>query len=173
MKRGEYLIERYRLHYTPAIGVLQFTARAKPAAPRQALLVGDPGALQSDTGEVMPALPWARKEVAEIAASLPAAAPHVLVDADASEASVRAKLEGMDLFHFATHGVIQQQRSLSSYLALRGGHDNAARVGAATPGNIDTSNDGRLTAEEVYNLQLQAQAGRAQRVQHGARADDR
>ena len=111
-EKGQYLIERYRLHYTPAVGVLQFTAREKPAAPKQALLVGDPGALQSSSGETMPALPWARKEVAEIAASLPAGTPHVLVDAEANEASVRAKLEGMDLIHFATHGVIQQQRSL-------------------------------------------------------------
>jgi CHAT domain-containing protein/tetratricopeptide (TPR) repeat protein len=155
-EKGQYLIERHRLHYTPAIGVLQFTARAKTAAPRQALLIGDPGDLVSDSGEAMPALPWARKEVAEIAASMPSATPHVLVDADASEAAIRAKLEGMDLIHFATHGVIQQQRSLSSYLALRGGNDSAARIGSGTPSKIDASNDGRLTAEEVYDLQLQA-----------------
>jgi CHAT domain-containing protein len=161
-EKGQYLIERYRLHYTPAVGVLQFTARARAAATRQALLIGDPGALTSETGEALPALPWARKEVAEIAASMPSATPHVLVDADASEAAIRAKLQGMDLIHFATHGVIQQQRSLSSYLALRGGNggnggnDNVARVGSAAPGNIDASNDGRLTAEEVYDLQLQA-----------------
>lgn len=155
-EKGQYLIERYRVHYTPAIGVLQFTARARTAAPKQALLIGDPGALKSESGEAMPPLPWARKEVAEIAATLPQGAPHVLVDADANEASVRAKLEGMDLIHFATHGVIQQQRSLTSYLALRGGNDNAARFGAATPSTIDASNDGRLTAEEVYTLQLQA-----------------
>ncbi len=155
-EKGQYLIERYRVHYTPAVGVLNFTARSKTAAPRQALLVGDPGELKADSGEAMPALPWARKEVAEIAGTLPRGAPQVLVDAQASEASVRAKLEGMDLIHFATHGVIQQQRSLTSYLALRGGNDNAARFGAATPSAIDASNDGRLTAEEVYALQLQA-----------------
>jgi CHAT domain-containing protein/tetratricopeptide (TPR) repeat protein len=155
-EKSQYLIERYRVHYTPAIGVLHFTARARTTTPKQALLIGDPGALKADTGEAMPALPWARKEVAEIGAMLPEGAPHVLIDAEASEASVRAKLEGMDLIHFATHGVIQQQRTLTSYLALRGGNDNAARFGSATPSNIDTSNDGRLTAEEVYNLQLQA-----------------
>jgi len=153
---GKYLIERYRLHYTPAIGVLQFTARARTAAPRQALLIGDPGALKADTGEAMPALPWARKEVAEIAATLPEGAAHTLVDDQASEASVRAKLEGVDLIHFATHGVIQQQRSLTSYLALRGDSDTTARFGSAAPSHIDASNDGRLTAEEVYKLQLQA-----------------
>jgi CHAT domain-containing protein/tetratricopeptide (TPR) repeat protein len=155
-EKGQYLIERYRVHYTPAVGVLQFTARADAAAPKQALLIGDPGALKSDSGEAMPALPWARKEVAEIAATLPEGAPHVLVDAEASEASVRAKLEGMDLIHFATHGVIQQQRSLTSYLALRGGNDNAVRFGGSAPSTIDALNDGRLTAEEVYNLRLQA-----------------
>jgi CHAT domain-containing protein/tetratricopeptide (TPR) repeat protein len=154
-EKGQYLVERYRLHYTPAVGVLQFTAREKSAL-RQALLVGDPGTVKADTGEAMPPLPWARKEVAEIAATLPEGAPHVLVDDQADEASIRAKLEGMDLIHFATHGVIQQQRSLTSYLALRGGNDNALRFGSGTPGNIDASNDGRLTAEEVYNLQLRA-----------------
>lgn len=155
-EKGQYLIERYRLHYTPAVGVLNFTAREKTAAPRHALLIGDPGELKADSGEPMPALPWARKEVAEIAGMLPEGAPQLLVDAEASEASVRAKLEGMDLIHFATHGVIQQQRSLTSYLALRGGTDSTARFGAATPSVVDASNDGRLTAEEVYNLQLRA-----------------
>ena len=144
------------MHYTPAVGVLQFTAREKMAAPKQALLIGDPGALMADSGEPMPALPWTRKEVAEIAALLPEGAPRVLVDDQASEAAVRSQLEGMDLIHFATHGVIQQQRSLTSYLALRGGNDNTARFGSGTPSNIDTSNDGRLTAEEVYNLHLKA-----------------
>jgi CHAT domain-containing protein len=155
-EKGQYLIERYRVHYTPAVGVLHFTARERMGAPKQALLVGDPGMVKSDSGEALPSLPWARKEVAEIAATLPDGAPRVLVDDQASEASIRTQLQGMDLIHFATHGVIQQQRSLTSYLALRGGNDNTARFGTSTPSNIDTSNDGRLTAEEVYNLQLKA-----------------
>ena len=34
-ERGKYLLEGYRLHYTPALSVLQFTARKKRARPRR------------------------------------------------------------------------------------------------------------------------------------------
>jgi CHAT domain-containing protein len=50
----------------------------------------------------------------------------------------------MDLVHFATHGVVRQENALSSFLALRG------------DGEQDPARNGRLTAEEVYGLDLRA-----------------
>jgi CHAT domain-containing protein len=219
-ERGQYLVERYRLHYTPAIGVLEFTARHAPAGsatptptPAQALLIGDPGPLKGiQNGLDLPGLPYAKREVEDIASQLPAGSARVLVDATANESEVRARMPGMDLVHFATHGVVQQQESLQSFLALRSSRDaiapdltndtgsprpagvaDAAAAGSANsaanegrPANhkrlatgsvnrgataavagasgaalaavdaIDAANDGRLTAEEVYSLNLHA-----------------
>jgi CHAT domain-containing protein/tetratricopeptide (TPR) repeat protein len=198
-ERGQYLLERYRLHYTPAIGVLDYTARARQARARQqaqqrhaaggGLLVGDPGDLRrtfaSDaktvaTGDGNPAppvapvaaatvppppvafapgnpradslapLPYARREVEEVAALVAAASapPLVLIDSRASESEVRANLRGRSLLHFATHAVVRQDSDgpLASFLALRG--DDSPNAAAA--------NDGHLTADEVYSLQLDA-----------------
>jgi CHAT domain-containing protein len=64
----------------------------------------------------------------------------VLTDAEASETAVRDHLSGRSLLHFATHGVVREDETLGSFLALRG----------------DKQSDGRLTADEVYELKLDA-----------------
>jgi CHAT domain-containing protein/tetratricopeptide (TPR) repeat protein len=203
-EHGSYLLERYTLHYTPAVGVLAYTARrqeerrqqadsagARPdpseidrrphAQPREragharsvaardasaardsaarerdthastlaigdasdarsALLVGDPGELPGGPdGAPLSALPWARREVTEVASLLGGRAT-VLTDADASEAAVRDHLSGRSILHFATHGIVREDETLGSFLALRG----------------DGQTDGRLTADEVYELKLDA-----------------
>lgn len=163
---GRYLLERYRLHYTPAIGVLEHTARttaARTTAARAttagrggaplagALLVGDPlvdappEPAASETPGLLP-LPWARREVEAIAAMLPGS-PTVLIGDAATETAVRAHLRDRAILHFATHGVVESSESLASYLVLR----------ATPPSAPDATADGRLTAAEVYGLQLDAE----------------
>lgn len=218
-ERGRYLLERYRLHYTPAVGVLTYTSRrqemrraqatstptgraseattaASPAAARRAndvttlraadaasraigpLLVGDPGDLPSQPGTgPLPALPYASREVTEIASMLSARGleASVLVGAQASEAAVRAQVPQRPLIHFATHAIVHQAEELSSFLALRadavatsGGTPPAASTSAVATDSspIDAArsadassaaaSDGRLTAHEVYSLKLDA-----------------
>jgi CHAT domain-containing protein/tetratricopeptide (TPR) repeat protein len=254
-EQGSYLLERYTLHYTPAVGVLAYTAkrqeerhqRYKQAASvsvsvsastststststgtgtgtgtgngstrgsangngngsgsadtraTTALLVGDPGELPAVGvgGTPLSALPWARKEVTEVAALLGNGAT-VLTDEDATEAAVRARLPGRSLLHFATHGVVREDETLGSFLALRGGPAPPApappapapatpaaaappaapapatpAAAAPAPGATTSSraasasatgsastpaaeSDGRLTADEVYELSLDA-----------------
>ena len=69
----------------------------------------------------LPSLPWAGREVATIARLLGARAT-VLSGPAATEARVRESLSGKSLLHFATHGIVQNEERLSSYLALAGGH---------------------------------------------------
>jgi CHAT domain-containing protein/tetratricopeptide (TPR) repeat protein len=161
-ERGRYLLERYRLHYTPAVGVLSYTARRKRLASESrngsALLVGDPGELPGESADAPPlaALPWARREVSEVATLLARyqPAPTVLLDAQASESAVRAHLAGHSLLHFAIHAIVRQNESLSSFLALRGdGNGNGDGDGDGRNGATPAS-DGRLTANEVYALHL-------------------
>ncbi len=149
--QGRYLIESYRLHYTPSVGVLAFTAQHQHAQPAssasKALLIGDPAPTAIEPGDdPLPPLPWARREVQEIGATFGLKHARIVTDREATEARVRKQIESADLLHFATHGVIRQTESMSSFLALA--RDPAASNGALT--------DGKLTADEVYGLRLHA-----------------
>ena len=145
-----YLIESHDIHYVPAVGALSYMSRASHA-PRSssALLVGDPSPdAVRDRVMALPALPWAGREVETIARLLSPRAT-VLTGPAATEARVRASLAGKSLLHFATHGIVQNEERLSSYLALAG-----APVVSKPP--EDASTDGRLTANETYDLDLTA-----------------
>ena len=96
----------------------------------------------------LPALPWASREVTTIAATLGSRAT-LLTGADATEPRVRENLVGKSLLHFATHGIVQNEERLSSYLALSGGVGSSER-------SRDTPTDGRLTSNETYDLNLDA-----------------
>jgi CHAT domain-containing protein len=142
-EHGRYLLETHDLHYVPAVAVLAFTSR-RQAAPRGALLVGDPGPPVAARGEPpLPALPWARREVETVRGSMHGAVT-VLVGERATEAAVRSRTSGRAIVHLATHGIIRNDESLISYLALGG--DGSSE-----------ENDGQLTADEVYSLALDAE----------------
>ncbi len=144
-----YLVETYDIHYVPAIGALSYTSRARRAS--TALLVGDPS---PDAGRdrvlALPALPWAGREVEAIAGMMTSARPTVLTGSAATEAGVRQSVAGKSLLHFATHGIVQNEERLSSYLALSGGQLPEGRP-------EDATTDGRLTADETYDLHLDAE----------------
>jgi CHAT domain-containing protein/tetratricopeptide (TPR) repeat protein len=141
---GRYLVESYEIHYVPAIATLRSTPPAtKP--PMTPLLVGDPGPdAARDRVTPLPALPWADREVRAIDALLPARAT-ILTGEAATEAAVRDRIGRSTLLHFATHGIVQNEERLASYLALRPGGSGAGEGG-----------DGRLTADETYDLRLDA-----------------
>jgi CHAT domain-containing protein/tetratricopeptide (TPR) repeat protein len=137
---GRTLLERHDLHYVPAIAVLTAMPERASTAPAGALVVGDPGPLDVEPGtEALPALPWARREIAAIRTMLGPAST-LLAGGDASESAVRAAIPGRRVLHFATHGVVSNAPARPSYLAL---HPSAAA-------------DGRLLADEIYDLRLDA-----------------
>jgi CHAT domain-containing protein/tetratricopeptide (TPR) repeat protein len=169
---GNYLLERYDLHYVPAAAVLQFTSTIPARAALPSLLVGDPAAgvnaataamssssanggpapaaTSSTNGAgtrdaTLPELGWARREVTSIAKLL-AGDIDTLVGADATEAAVRQRLTGRRVIHFATHGVVHNDPTLASYLVMQG-------QGAA---GGDGASDGRLTADEIDRFSLDA-----------------
>jgi len=145
-----YLIESYDVHYVPAVGALSYMSHGpRSAGSSSALLVGDPGPdMARDRVMALPALPWAGREVTMIAGMLRTRAT-VLTGSDATESRVRESLAGKSLLHFATHGIVQNEERLSSYLALAAGN--------VPPGRPeDTTIDGRLTSNETYDLDLDA-----------------
>ncbi|MCC6367261.1 MAG: CHAT domain-containing protein [Bryobacterales bacterium] len=145
-ERNRYLIEKYALHYAPAIDVFEYTDKARQRAaglPARYLLVANPAGMPSADGKPLPALPGSEQEAERIAALLPAGSGVLLKGKQADEASVRTAMPAAKVIHLATHGIIDNHDPLGSFLAL-------GRTVGRPGGN------GRLTAAEVYKLDLRA-----------------
>jgi CHAT domain-containing protein len=132
--KNRYLLERYTLEYAPAISMLKFTGanRAQTQNAPHFLLVADPAGMQK-LG--LPQLPGSRNEVSDVARSLPRDEVTVLVGGQAQGESVRATAAKSSVIHFATHGIVNDTQPFDSFLAL---------------------SDGKLTARDIYGLNLQA-----------------
>jgi CHAT domain-containing protein/tetratricopeptide (TPR) repeat protein len=142
--QGRYLIERYALHSLTAGAMLDYT-KSHASNPRAGsmLLVADPSEPPVIAGEPpLPRLPGAQSEVRAIAALLPSSRATVLDGADATEPRVVKATSRQTVLHFATHAIVRDGDPLSSFLAL-------GRTG-------DASVTGRLTAEKIYRLKLDA-----------------
>ena len=146
-EQDRYLVETYRLHYAPAAAVLEFTEKKKEQLaghPPRYLLIADPTGLPRLAGaRQLPPLPGAREEVAAIRRGLPREAVTVLLGGQAQEENVRRLIRDVSIVHFATHGIVRDDQPFDSFLAL-------GANGSAGP------DDGRLTAQEIYGLNLQA-----------------
>jgi CHAT domain-containing protein len=105
------------------------------------LLVGDPAPLPAIAGTTLAALPGARVEVRDIAAALPKESAAALIGADATESRVRSMTSGRHALHFATHGIVFNERPFDSFLALAPDRNG---------------NDGRLTTSDIYGMKLSA-----------------
>ena len=88
----------------------------------------------------LPRLPGARAEGRAVAALIPRARLTRFEGAGASESSVLQATAGRAVLHFATHAIVRGDEPLSSFLALAASGDD----------------DGRLTAQEIYRLRLDA-----------------
>jgi CHAT domain-containing protein/tetratricopeptide (TPR) repeat protein len=145
-EKGRYLIENYALHYSPAIEVFQYTRQAQERAsalPARYLLVANPSAMPLAYGKTLPALPGSEKEAQSIARLAPPGSAVLLQGKQAGEAAVREAMPAAKVIHLATHGVVNNSNPLDSFLALGRTSDQ--------PGA-----NGRLTAAEVYSLDLHA-----------------
>jgi CHAT domain-containing protein len=145
-EKGRYLIEDYSIHYAPGAGVLSYTLQTKnhvKELPNHYVFISNPSGMPAmKNGKPLPALPGSDEEVRRISRLFAADNVSTLRGAAADEMSVRKAVESAKVIHFATHGIVSNDDPFSSYLALGRGRDG--------------STDGRLTAEEVYRLNLNA-----------------
>jgi CHAT domain-containing protein/tetratricopeptide (TPR) repeat protein len=142
-EHGRYLIERYKVHSVPAAAVLEFTTgRRRPnARTGSLLLVADPAAPPVVAGEpALPRLPGSAEEARAIAQLVPSSRTMLLADADATETRVRNAVASRAVVHFATHAIVRDADPMASFLALGRSRDG----------------DGRLTAEKIYGMKLDA-----------------
>jgi CHAT domain-containing protein len=124
-----YLVQRYRLTYTPSASIwLRLRARGQSAAQR--VLAMAPRA---------EALPGSAAEVAAIGRLFGARA-RVLVGANATRQALRDAAPEQAVIHFATYGVLNKDNPLFSFVELM-------------PHGGD---DGRLEVHDVFGLRLRA-----------------
>lgn len=144
-ERGQYLVEGYSLHYSPSIALLAVTESRRPVegdAPHVLVADSDPRMLVS--GAPLPPLPAARREIDGVAAVLGTARVVRLTGASANELRVREVAPSARVLHFATHGIVPDDRPFDAFLALGSDGSEPAR-------------DGRLSAREVYDLNLRTE----------------
>ncbi|WP_062289438.1 CHAT domain-containing protein [Nostoc piscinale] len=145
-KQGKYLIEKHTILTAPSIQVLDLTRKQKLASQElskeEILVVGNPTmpklALEFGKSlEQLPSLPGAEQEAKNVAAIFKTQA---LIGKEASKTTILEKISQARIIHFATHGLLDDNRGLGSAIAL-------------APSDKD---NGLLTAEEILNLKLNA-----------------
>ncbi len=155
---GKYLVEKHTILTAPSIQVLELTQKkleqiesrkslkeksfnilivGNPVMPRVSLDVGQP-AIQ------LSSLPGAKEEALAISKVLNV---DPLIGAQAIESTIKSKLLQADIIHLATHGLLDyRQLQNESGQGLPGALALAA----------DGKEDGLLTADEIFDLEINA-----------------
>ncbi len=146
---GTYLIEKHTILTAPSIQVLALTRQQRqklanqPASSRgKALVLGNPTmpSVSSYPGEPkrqLSPLPGAEAEARAIASLLNTQA---ITGAQGTKAAIVQKMPQASIIHLATHGLLDDVNGLGSAIAL-------------APSGTD---DGLLTAAEIFDMKLQA-----------------
>ncbi|HEX4156536.1 MAG TPA: CHAT domain-containing tetratricopeptide repeat protein [Acidobacteriaceae bacterium] len=140
---NHYLVEHYRMHTIPMVGLLKYTHRNEVEAasrPVRYLFVAAPNHLPAGPdGLPLPSLPGAAAEVHTVAALLPPPQVTVLTGEDALRLRVELDAPEATYIHFATHAIVSNEHPERTYLALD-----------------DVQGAGRLTLDDIYALHLRA-----------------
>ncbi|MEG4348112.1 CHAT domain-containing protein [Microcoleus sp. LAD1_D3] len=145
---GTYLIEKHTILTAPSIQVLDLTRQQrqklaqKPANSGPALVLGNPTmpSVSLSLGEPkqqLSPLPGAEAEARAIA---PLLKTQAILGAQGTKAEIVQKMPQASIIHLATHGLLDDVRGLGSAIAM-------------APSGSD---DGLLTAEEIFDMKLQA-----------------
>ncbi|WP_404790454.1 CHAT domain-containing protein [Altericista sp. CCNU0014] len=146
---GTYLIQKHTILTAPSIQVLALTRQQRqklanqPANHRgKALVLGNPTMPQvslslGEPKRALSPLPGAEAEARAIAPFLNTQA---ITGAQGTKAAIVQKMPQASMIHLATHGLLDDVRGLDSAIAL-------------APSGKD---DGLLTAEEIFDMKLQA-----------------
>jgi CHAT domain-containing protein/Tfp pilus assembly protein PilF len=133
---GEYLIQQHTLQIAPSIQTLilnQSSTKSQKATTANSLIIGNPEPFPED----LTPLPGTEKEAIAIAELLNT---DPLLKTAATETAIKEQISQANTIHFATHGLYNDRQGLQSSLALS-----------------TQDGDGFLTAEEILDLDLQAE----------------
>jgi len=145
---GTYLVEKHTILTAPSIQVLDLTRQQRQKLAQKAvnssnaLVLGNPtmpsvSAYPGEPKQQLSPLPGAEAEAIAIASVLNTQA---ITGAQGTKAQIVQKMPQASIIHLATHGLLDDVRGLGSAIAL-------------APSGSD---DGLLTAEEIFAMKLQA-----------------
>jgi len=145
---GTYLIEKHTILTAPSIQVLDLTRQQrqklaqKAVNSSRALVLGNPtmpsvSAYPGEPKQQLSPLPGAEAEAIAIA---PLLNTQAITGAQGTKAQIVQKMPQASIIHLATHGLLDDVHGLASAIAL-------------APSGRD---DGLLTAEEIFDMKLQA-----------------
>ncbi|PSB06737.1 Fis family transcriptional regulator, partial [filamentous cyanobacterium Phorm 46] len=145
---GTYLIQKHTILTSPSIQVLALTRQQREKLAQKqpnsgnALVLGNPtmpsvSPSPGDPKQQLSPLPGAEAEARSIA---PLLKTQAITGAQGTKAAIVQKMPQASIIHLATHGLLDDVRGLGSAIAL------------APSGN----DDGLLTAEEIFDMKLQA-----------------
>ncbi|HBB35740.1 MAG TPA: Fis family transcriptional regulator [Cyanobacteria bacterium UBA8803] len=146
---GKYLIEKHTILTAPSIQLLQLTHKKRPAVSGDGMLiVGNPTmpSVMTKLGESsqqLSSLPGAEKEATAIAQLFNTQA---ITGKQATKAAILPKLSNARIIHLATHGLLDDFQGLGVPGAI-----------ALAPDGTGKLNDGLLTANEILDLNLNAE----------------
>jgi CHAT domain-containing protein len=148
-----FVLNQFAVFYSPSLTALESMMRRQvPPNGRPTLLAyGNPAGLWSgsslpleqQTRGMVANLDDAEQEVAALKRLYGDAQSTVHVRSDASEKKAHAELGNYRILHFATHGILDAEDPMYSYLSL-------------TPQGQSRANDGRLEANEILGMELRA-----------------
>ncbi|HEX6983175.1 MAG TPA: CHAT domain-containing tetratricopeptide repeat protein [Balneolaceae bacterium] len=148
MQGGHYLIENYSIKYVPSLTSLTLLDSYASIEDKKLLAIAGSQFSQNELGTFrkssLAALPSTLIEVDSIASHFKR--PSVLTNREVSEGTVKKLLNRNDyqFIHFATHGVIDEERPWRSGLAL-------SIKGKLTASSTE---DGMLRSSEIFGLRL-------------------
>jgi CHAT domain-containing protein len=137
----QYLMEAHPIFYSPSASVMKMISDRKsrlsssliPHPSSLFLVIGNP-----DLGDSAFDLPFAEREAGSIGREFEGS--EILLRKEATETRVREDIGRFEGVHFASHGIYDSSTPLFSSLKL----------------TRDSANDGNLTANEVFSLNLKA-----------------
>jgi CHAT domain-containing protein len=145
---GTYLIQKHTILTAPSIQVLDLTRQQRQKLAQKqshsgtALVLGNPtmpsvSAYPGEPKQQLSPLPGAEAEAIAIA---PLLNTQAITGPQGTKAEIVQKMPQASIIHLATHGLLDDVRGLGSAIAL-------------APSGTD---DGLLTAEEIFDMKLQA-----------------
>lgn len=149
--KGRYLIERNPICYTPSASLMKYCQANRKKQRDRILVLADSRAN----------LLYAREEAFAIKQLFAPHAEVYLGDA-ATKKLLKQRLdenrENIDVLHFACHGHFDGVEPLQSYILLADGHNvDSTSIDKSEPETEKPSvNSGKLTADEIFDLDIQA-----------------
>jgi CHAT domain-containing protein/Flp pilus assembly protein TadD len=129
----KYLVEQFIVSYAPSASVLHYCLNKTAASGTKILSM----ALGNLTIGGFAGLPGTELEINQLAELYPQM--EFKIKEDFSETYLKQKATGQNYIHLATHGVLNKAQPLYSYLLM----------------NPTEADDGRLTVDEIFSMNLQ------------------